>query len=182
MVAFPEITAEPAWFFRAGIAAPIRARIDGNGVGACRYCEFTTGAFVEPMTHWDEPGTSRHSGKLAFDVKFQPLPMEEWTPFSGLHPPHLDDGLVSRRGQFILQPLAGGRTQLIGTTWYDIDVRPRLYWKIWADPTIHAIHRRVLDHIRTVCESPTEVARYKDPAEVRDTAFRETSARLWYPP
>ncbi|TWT93097.1 DUF805 domain-containing protein [Neorhodopirellula pilleata] len=155
VVAFPEITAEPAWFFRAGIAAPIRARIECTGVGACRYCEFTTGAFVEPITQWDEPVTAKQSGKLGFDVQSQPLPMEEWTPFSGLHPPHLDDGFVSRRGQFVLEPLPDGRTRLTGTTWYDIDVRPRLYWKIWADPTIHAIHRRVLDHIQTVCESAT---------------------------
>ena len=83
--------------------------------------------------------------------------MEEWTPFSGLHPPHLDDGFVSRKGQFLLQPIRGqnGRhqTRLIGTTWYDIDVRPRLYWKLWADPTIHAIHHRVLGHIKRCTES-----------------------------
>lgn len=157
VIAFPEITERPAWFFRAGIAAPIRARIVGSGVGACRYCEFTTGPFVEPITAWDEPTRNDQSGKLAFDVQSQPLPMEEWTPFSGLHPPHLDDGFVSRRGQFLLTALPDGRTRLTGTTWYDIDVRPRLYWKIWADPTIHAIHRRVLNHIRTVCESPVGV-------------------------
>jgi len=73
-----------------------------------------------------------------------------------LHPPHLDDGFVSRRGQFVMEPLPDGRTRLTGTAWYDIDVRPRLYWKIWADPTIHAIHRRVLDHIQNVCETPTQ--------------------------
>lgn len=154
VIAFPEITDRPAWFFRAGIAAPIRARIEGSGVGACRYCEFTTGPFVEPITTWDEPTDFGQSGKLAFDVQSQPLPMEEWTPFSGLHPPHLDDGFVSRRGQFALTALPDGRTRLTGTTWFDIDVRPRAYWKIWAEPTIHAIHFRVLNHIKTVCESP----------------------------
>lgn len=152
VIAFPEIEEEPAWFFKAGIAAPIRARIEGTGVGACRYCEFTTGPFVEPITAWDEPANNLDLGRLAFDVQSQPLPMEEWTPFSGLHPPHLDDGFVSRRGQFVLEPLGETQTRLTGTTWYDIDVRPRMYWRIWATPTIHAIHERVLGHIRRQCE------------------------------
>ena len=152
VIAFPEIEEKPAWFFRAGIAAPIRARIVGRGVGACRYCEFTTGPFVEPITVWDEPASDRDPGRLAFDVQSQPLPMVEWTPFSGLHPPHLDDGFVSRRGQFVLEPISATETQLTGTTWYDIDVRPRMYWRIWATPTIHAIHERVLGHIQQQCE------------------------------
>lgn len=168
VVAFPEITETPAWFFRAGISAPIRARIEGTGVGACRYCEFTTGPFVEPITVWDQPTTTDPQGKLAFDVRSQPLPMEEWTPFSGLHPPHLDDGFVSRRGQFLLEPLPGNRTRLTGTTWYDIDVRPRMYWQIWATPTIHAIHQRVLNHIKRQCEanlSRTDVSRTRSDRE-----------------
>lgn len=153
VIAFPEIKEKPAWFFRAGIAAPIRARIEGSGVGACRYCEFTTGPFVEPITAWDEPASNLDSGRLAFDVESQPLPMKEWTPFSGLHPPHLDGGFVSRRGQFVLTPVDETRTRLTGTTWYDIDVRPRMYWEIWATPTIHAIHERVLGHIQRQCET-----------------------------
>jgi hypothetical protein len=141
VIAFPEIDDEMAWFFRLGIAAPLRAKLDGHGVGATRHCEFTTGTFVEPITVWNPPNV------LAFDVASQPQPMKEWTPFTHLHPPHLDKGFVSKRGEFRLESLPDGRTRLYGTTWYEIDVRPRLYWKCWADPVIHAIHRRVLDHI-----------------------------------
>jgi len=141
VVAFPEITKPLPWYFKLGIAAPMRARIDGHGVGATRHCEFTTGAFIEPITVWNPPS------HLAFDVASQPPPMSEWTPFTSLHPPHLDSGLISRRGEFRLEALENGETRLSGTTWYEIDVRPRMYWKMWADATIHAIHRRVLDHI-----------------------------------
>ncbi len=141
VIAFPEIDDDLAWYFKLGIAAPLHASIDGVGVGATRHCEFTTGTFVEPITVWNPPR------QLAFDVASQPQPMMEWTPFSDLHPPHLDKGFVSRRGEFRIEPLANGMTRLQGTTWYQIDVRPRLYWKCWADPVIHAIHRRVLDHI-----------------------------------
>ena len=141
VIAFPDIEEEMAWYFRLGIAAPLRARIDGSGVGATRHCEFTTGTFVEPITDWDPPH------RLAFDVASQPSPMKEWTPFAGLHPPHLDTGFVSERGEFRIEPLPDGKTRLHGTTWYRIGVRPRLYWKCWADPMVHAIHHRVLDHI-----------------------------------
>ena len=39
---------------RAGLAYPMRARIEGSGPGAVRYCEFSTGPFVEPIVTWDE--------------------------------------------------------------------------------------------------------------------------------
>ena len=147
VIAFPEIDAPLDWHFRLGIAAPMHATIDGHGVGAVRHCEFTTGAFVEPITAWEPPS------KLAFDVQSQPHPMHEWTPFSHLHPPHLDSGFISRRGGFRLEALGGGGTRLHGTTWYELDVRPRLYWQCWADPVIHSIHRRVLEHIAIQSES-----------------------------
>ena len=147
VIEFPEIDAPLAWYFELGIAAPKHATISGHGVGAIRHCEFTTGPFVEPITVWLPPQ------RLAFDVTSQPLPMKEWTPFSHLHPPHLDSGFQSRRGEFRLEPLANGGTRLHGTTWYEIDVRPRLYWKSLADPVLHSIHRRVLEHIAKHAEA-----------------------------
>ena len=87
VIAFPEITDKMPWLFRLGIAAPLRARIEGQGVGAIRHCEFTTGSFVEPIRVWDRPR------RLAFDVTSQPYPMKEWTPIPHLHPPHLEDGI-----------------------------------------------------------------------------------------
>ena len=43
VVAFPELPEPREWFFRAGLAYPKLARIEGTGVGAMRYCEFSTG-------------------------------------------------------------------------------------------------------------------------------------------
>ncbi|MFT5411723.1 MAG: hypothetical protein ACI9NC_004459, partial [Verrucomicrobiales bacterium] len=43
VVTFTDIDAPPEGIFRLGIAYPIRARIEGKGVGAVRYCEFSTG-------------------------------------------------------------------------------------------------------------------------------------------
>ena len=148
IVEFPDLPQPEDWFFRCGIACPMRARIEGSGVGAVRHCEFSTGDFVEPITVWDEPG------RLAFDVVDQPDPMVELTPWRHVHPPHLEDrSLESRRGEFRLVDLGDGRTRLEGRTWYTFDMHPQGYWTLWSDFSIHRIHRRVLDHIRDLAEA-----------------------------
>lgn len=147
VVGFAEIPDPPEGLFRAGLACPVRATIEGSGVGAVRHCEFTTGAFVEPITAWDEPR------RLAFDVAEQPPPMVEWSPYSHVHAPHLDGYFRSVRGEFRLVPLAGGRTRLEGSTWYLLDIGPRAYWDLWADHLVHRIHLRVLRHVKRLAES-----------------------------
>jgi hypothetical protein len=142
VLGFSDLPEVPSWFFRLGIAYPVRARIEGAGPGAIRRCEFSTGAFVEPITVWDPPR------RLAFDVISQPPPMHEWSPYQELHPPHLDSTMRSRRGEFRLVALPGGRTRLEGSTWYELDLAPQAYWSIWSDLIVHRIHRRVLEHIR----------------------------------
>ena len=73
-------------------------------------------------------------------------------PFN-IHPKHLDNFLVSRKGQFLLTPLPGGRTRLEGTTWYTHNLWPSAYWQVWSDFIIHRIHERVLVHIKGLAES-----------------------------
>jgi hypothetical protein len=146
VVAFSEIPPPTEWMFRAGIAYPIRAQMLGQGVGAERHCVFSTGAFVEPIQVWDEPRL------LKFSVTSNPAPMEEWTPYAHIDPPHLHGFLVSEGGQFLLTPLANGGTRLEGTTWYKHGLWPAAYWRIWSDAIIHRIHMRVLRHIRDKAE------------------------------
>jgi uncharacterized membrane protein YhaH (DUF805 family) len=147
VVDFPEIDARPEWFFRWGIASPQRARIIGQGVGAVRHCEFTTGSFVEPITAWDEPRL------LAFDVTEQPEPMFELTPYRHIHPPHLKGSFRSTRGEFRLVELEDGRTRLEGSTWYELKIYPHAYWTLWTDWLVHRIHDRVLRHIKRNAEA-----------------------------
>jgi uncharacterized membrane protein YhaH (DUF805 family) len=147
VVQFSDITETPEWYFQFGIASPLRARIDGRGVGAIRHCEFTTGEFVEPVTTWDEPR------RLAFDVTEQPEPMAELSPYRHIHPPHLDGSFRSLRGEFLLVPLSDGRTRLEGRTWYQVKIYPLAYWTIWTDAVLHRIHGRVLRHIKAEAES-----------------------------
>ncbi len=147
VIAFTQIPAPTEWMFRSGIAYPIRAEMIGSGVGAVRHCVFSTGAFVEPIQIWDPPR------QLKFSVTSNPAPMEEWTPYEHIEPPHLHGFLVSEGGQFLLTPLPNGGTRLEGTTWYHHGLWPSRYWKLWSDAIIHRIHMRVLTHIRNEAES-----------------------------
>ena len=153
VVDFPPITTSEPWYFQAGIASPHEATIDGEGVGAVRYCKFTTGEFVEPITVWDEPR------RLAFDVTSQPDPMTELSPYRHIHPPHLDGSFRSTRGEFLLLELPNGGTRLEGRTWYTLDMRPLDYWTVWTDAIVHRIHLRVLEHIKELAEDGSRIMR-----------------------
>lgn len=146
VISFPPLPEPSELVFRTGIAYPKRAEIRGSGVGAVRYCVFSTGAFVEPITVW-EPGR-----RLSFDVVAQPAPMTEWSLYASIAPPHLDGYFRSRRGEFRLVPLPGGRTRLEGSTWYEMRLYPAAYWVLYGDALVARIHRRVLEHVKNVAE------------------------------
>ncbi len=146
VVTFGKIEKPTDWIFKTGISCPTDATIKGTGVGAIRYCNFTTGSFVEPITTWEEPTL------LQFDVIEQPIPMNEYNPFWDIQPPHLDGYFLSKRGQFRLREISPTQTELEGTTWYELHIFPQLYWKVWSDFIIHRIHQRVLNHIKSSTE------------------------------
>jgi len=148
VVRFSDLAPPTEWLFRVGVAYPERARIEGTGVGAIRYCEFSTGAFVEPITEWRAPQ------RLAFDVTAQPPTMTELSPYRSMQPAHLRGYFRATQGQFDLLPLPGGGTRLIGTTRYDIQMYPQTYWSLLADAVVGRIHARVLRHIKALAEAP----------------------------
>lgn len=146
VVRFPDIQQPREWFFRAGVAYPERVRLKGTGVGATRYCEFSTGDFVEPIDVWDEPR------RLHFQVTNSPSPLNELSPYN-IAPKHLHGYFRSVAGEFELIPLSNGQTLLRGTSWYQHGLWPAQYWRVWSDAIIHRIHLRVLNHIKTLAEA-----------------------------
>jgi hypothetical protein len=146
VIGFSDLPDPPAWEYRLGIAYPMRARIEGEGVGAVRRCEFSTGPFVEPITAWEPPR------RLAFDVVQQPPSMKEWSPYAHVNAPHVEGYMRSTGGEFRLVPLPGGRTRLEGTTHYTLAIYPDLYWRPFAEALLHGIHGRVLRHIKRLSE------------------------------
>lgn len=145
VVTFSELPPPQEWIFQTGLAYPMRAEIQGTGVGAERHCVFSTGAFVEPITVWEKPR------RLAFGVRDEPPPMVELSPYR-IHPRHLDHYFSAKAGEFRLTPLDGGRTLLEGTTWYQNRFWPESYWRSWSDGIVHRIHMRVLRHVKRLAE------------------------------
>jgi hypothetical protein len=145
VIAFPQLKEPTEFIFNAGIAYPKNATINGTGVGAVRYCNFTTGSFIEPITIWEKPRI------LQFSVMEQPEPMKEIS-FYDIHPTHLHGYWVSQKGQFKLTKLKNGHTLLEGTTWYINKIKPDFYWTTWSDYIVHKIHIRVLEHIKLQSE------------------------------
>ena len=147
LVAFSRMEEPDEFLFRAGISYPVEARIEGTGVGACRYCWFNTGPFVEPITVWDEPHL------LAFNVVDDPPPMTELSIYEHINAPHVDGFFRSHNGQFRLEEQTDGTTLLEGTTWYTHSIWPTWYWRLWSDAILHRIHGRVLEHIKQEAEA-----------------------------
>lgn len=146
VVSFAPLPAPRQPWFRMGIAYPIGAHISGRGAGAVRSCEFSTGAFMEPITIWQEPTL------LGFEVTDQPRPLREITPYARVHADHRQASVTARRGEFRLHSAPGGGTILEGTTWYDLELFPQTYWALWTDFMIREIHQRVLEHIKKQTE------------------------------
>ena len=124
-----------------------RRRPGESAATSIRRCEFTTGAFIEPIEVWNEPHL------LRFSVTSNPQPMRELSPYGPIDAPHLTNFLVSHRGQFALRSLPDGRTEVIGSTWYQHHLWPAAYWRVWSDAIIHRIHLRVLRHVRELSET-----------------------------
>lgn len=147
VVKFPDIPAPTEWIFRTGIAYPTSSKIIGTGEDAIRYCEFTTGSFVEPIEIWDEPN------HLQFSVREQPIPLKRMIYEKSEVPGNMYKYFVSNKGQFRLTKIGENQVLLEGTTWYYHKIRPVSYWKIWSEYIIHSIHKRVLKHIKTTSEA-----------------------------
>jgi len=130
----------------------MRAVITGAGVGAVRHCEFSTGAFVEPITVWDAPH------RLSFGVTSQPPALRELSPYRHVYAPHVKGFFKAQRGEFRLVPLAGGRTRLEGSTWYTLQLYPQGYWRPIAEWLLTRIHERVLQQVKTESESAAGVS------------------------
>lgn len=135
------------WYFRAGLAYPTQARIEGAGAGATRYCEFSTGPVVESIEVWDAPRLMR------FRVTETPAAMREWTPYAEVSPRHLRGYFISREGEFRLTPLPGNRTLLEGASWYQHGLWPAAYWRWLSDAIVHRIHLRVFNRIKLLAEA-----------------------------
>jgi len=149
IIVFPPLAKPNEMLFRyGGLAYPIEARIQGEGLTADRECRFSTGSFKEPILAWE---TNKH---FAFGVANEPLLMTETSPYGQIHVRHLEDhDFQPERADFFLTPLPNGGTRLEGTTTYQNKMWPGEYWRLYTDSIVHTIHRRVFEHVKQLAES-----------------------------
>lgn len=149
LVSDTPISGQPQFVALAGFAYPVRGRLLGQGVGAERLGEFTTGVARERVTDW-EPGK-----RLAFVVLHQPAMMEEMSPYRRVHAPHLNGYFETDTTSFELQSLPKGKTRLVAQATHQLRIDPALYWEPLARWAIKMNVSRVLESIKDAAEGPS---------------------------
>jgi uncharacterized protein YndB with AHSA1/START domain len=145
---------EPISFIHhVGIAYPIRGRVVGEGVGALRYGDFSTGTAVERVTAWEE------NRKLSFVVLKDIPGLRELSPYRHVHAPHVHGYFTTRETSFELIPRAGGVTEIIERTSHQLKLDPAPYWLPFARFMVDTNNARVLRHIKAQAERTMVAAR-----------------------
>ncbi|MFD1950300.1 SRPBCC family protein [Sphingomonas arantia] len=139
----------------AGLAYPVRGRLLGQGVGAVRLGEFSTGIARERVTEW-VPGR-----RLAFTVLTQPPAMAEMSPYRRVHSPHVDGYFDTGTTRFTLTPLRGGGTRLTIDARHVLRIEPGLYWEPLARLAIRINLSRVLDDLKRKAEQVAAAGRVR---------------------
>lgn len=142
LVALSDVPKPDDLFFRAGIATPQKTKIVACESGGLRVCTLSTGTLLERIDVW-QPGT-----RLGWRALSTPPPMKELNPFGDADPPHLHGTYRNLRGEFALERIDAHRTRVTRRTWYEHDLYPSFYWRIWCDLGASKVHRLVLEHLR----------------------------------
>jgi uncharacterized membrane protein YhaH (DUF805 family) len=132
--------------FRLGVAYARSGKIVGEGVGATRLGEFSTGTAVEDITEWVP------DRKLAFTVLKDVPAMHELSPYSEVHAPHVRGYFTTLSTSFELVPLTDSRTEILERTSHALRLDPVFYWLPFARWIVHENNARALAHIRNQSE------------------------------
>jgi hypothetical protein len=142
-----DLSQEPVTLpFRLGLAYPLRGKVLGEGTGALRVGEFSTGTVRERVTEWDP------NRKLAF-IMLDELPaMRELSPYAHVHAPHVVGYFRTTNTSFELVRRASG-TEVIERTSHELRLEPVLYWLPLARSIVAANNARVLRHLKREAEA-----------------------------
>jgi hypothetical protein len=135
--------------FRLGVAYPVRGEVIGEGIGAIRHGEFSTGTAIERVTEWVP------ERKLAFTVVQDVPAMRELSPYEHVHAPHAVGHFRTSLTSFELLPNAGGGTLIVERTSHELRLDPAFYWLPMAQWIVHLNNARVLAHVRAQAERST---------------------------
>jgi len=132
--------------FRLGVAYPLRGEVRGEGVGAERIGEFSTGTAIERVTEWVP------NQKLTFVIVRDIPGMRELSPYEHVHAPHLIGYFRTISTSFELVPRSDGGTDIVVRTSHELRIDPIPYWLPMARWIVRQNNARVLEHIRSHAE------------------------------
>lgn len=132
--------------FRLGVAYPLRGEVLGEGVGATRRGEFSTGIAIERVTEWI------FGQRLAFVVENDVPAMQEISPYREVHAPHAVGYFRTTLTSFELARRPDGGTEIIERTFHQLKLDPAYYWLPMARWIVRENNARVLAHIRHQAE------------------------------
>ena len=132
--------------FRLGVAYPLRGEVIGEGVGASRIGEFSTGTAIERVTEWIP------NRRLAFTVVHDVPAMRELSPYEHVHALHVIGYFHTNYTSFELLPQRSGHTEVIERTSHSLKLEPILYWLPLARWVVSRNNARVLTHIKRQAE------------------------------
>jgi uncharacterized membrane protein YhaH (DUF805 family) len=146
IVRMEPIDAPLALPFRLGVAYPLGGEIIGEGVGALRRGEFSSGTAIERVTEWIP------RRKLTFVVLNDVPSMRELSPYQHVHAPHVLGYFRTTSTSFELLPRPAGQTEIVERTSHELKLDPVFYWLALARRVVHENNARVLAHIRHQAE------------------------------
>ena len=140
----------PLWTHRIGFPRPIEATLSHEGAGAVRHATFERGvSFLETVNTW-EP-----AHRLAFEIQAESVPpaaLDEHVTIGGA----FFDVL---RGEYVLEPIAGGGTRLVLTSTHRLSTHFNPYAALWVDAVMSDIQRGILEVVRRRAEAAERAAR-----------------------
>jgi hypothetical protein len=138
---------------RLGVAYPVRGTVIGEGVGAVRHGEFSTGTAIERVTEWE------HEKKLAFVVETDIPALREMSPYEHVHAPHAVGYFKTSLTSFEILRRPGRAVEVVLKTSHEIRLDPILYWMPFARYMVAQNNARVLAHIKRSAEGKKVAAR-----------------------
>lgn len=129
---YEEVTHDPPWILKVGLARPIRTTGASGAVGDVKVCLYNKGRLVKRVTEV-VPGRA-----LVFDVIEQRIGYER------------DVRLIG--GSFVLAPEGDERTRVTLSTTYRPLLGPRWVWAWGEDYAVHTLHGHVLEGMRLHAE------------------------------
>jgi len=153
ITAMGRIEEPPGLLLRSGLAHPLSGKLVGEGVGAERYGEFSTGTAVERIIEW----VPNH--RLSFVVLNDVPTVRELSPYDHVHAPHVLGYFSTTVASFELEDRGAQMTRLTLRSTHVLRLEPTLYWLPLVKWVIEENKARVLRHIRLLSERLVESAK-----------------------